>query len=190
MANVDDPRVTNTATYQFDLANLARQATSGMSYGLLQELNTAYREKNMVQFKALSGDFLNLILVTDSIVSRMPNFSFYDWQQSALAAASAGSDEERFLWNANRLLTLWSNKEGSSTLHDYGYREWYGLFSNFYYPRWKMYFDYLLESINDPRIEPVDFYGWEDAWCNRELVEPKKINYNIKEIIQRHILRD
>jgi alpha-N-acetylglucosaminidase len=188
MANVDDPRITNTATYQFDLANLARQATSGMSYELLQELRIAYREKNIVQFKALSGDFLNLILVADSLVSQMPNFSFYKWQQRALAAAPAGSDKNRFLWNANRLVTLWSNKEGSSNLHDYGYREWYGLLSGFYYPRWKMYFDYLLESINDPRIEPIDFYRWEDKWCNRELTEPEKIRYDMKQIIERHFI--
>ena len=188
--NVNDPNITGTETYRFDLANLARQVTTGMSYAKLQELKALYNKRDMQAFEKTSNEFLDLILAVDSLASQMPNYSFYEWQQKALAAAPVESDKDRFLWNANRLVTLWSNKEGATDLHDYAYREWYGLLANFYYPRWKMYFDYIIKSFNDPQIEPVDFYQWEDEWCNRELTEPEKSEYDIKQIIKRHILQD
>ena len=53
----------------------------------------------------------------------------------------------------------------SEDLHEYGNRDWAGLVSGYYAPRWEMYFQSLetaLATNNPPKT--IDWYAFGDAW--------------------------
>ena len=43
-------------------------------------------------------------------------------------------------------------------LRDYSYREWGGMLRDFYYPRWKKWFD-------SGMADDIDWYEWEHQWA-------------------------
>jgi alpha-N-acetylglucosaminidase len=49
-------------------------------------------------------------------------------------------------------------------LHDYSNREWGGLLKDFYYPRWKLFFDNLKAGKPAPTAD--EFFDMEWKWAN------------------------
>ena len=184
LLEIEDEYIVNSESYKFDLSNVCRQLLTGIAYDKLQTIRENFNTKNKSAFRKNSKEFLNLILFADTVTAAMPNFSFYKWQKDALKQATTSTDSAQFLWNANRLITLWGDKEGSVKLHDYAYREWYGLLSNFYYPRWEMYFNYLNALlVGNPAKEP-DFYVFENEWCNKCFSDPEIITSDFKDVVK------
>jgi alpha-N-acetylglucosaminidase len=114
---------------------------------------------------ALSDEFLNLILVQDSLLSQQPDMCVDTWLDAA--SALAGSDpaaRELYRRNAAMLVTVWGDSiaANSGGLHDYSHREWAGLLRELYYPRWKAFFDSELRGAPKP-----DFYRMEVEWVER-----------------------
>lgn len=181
MLQVSDTSITNKATYRFDLANCARQAVTSLAYNKLQALRLSFETKKVDLFREQTKDFLDLILSLDTLVSQMPGFSFYQWQQDAIALGTDNKEDSLFVWNANRLVSLWANEKGAFWLHDYAYREWYGLLSGYYYPRWDLYFNFLLDKMNGKTTKEPDFYAFEDTWCIKKLEykEPISLDLNV-----------
>ncbi len=185
LLGIEDEYIVNSETYRFDLSNVCRQLLSGIAYNKLREVRESFNRKNKLAFREQSKEFLDLILFADTVTAAMPNFSFYEWQRDAQRQATNSADSAQFLWNANRLITLWGNEEGSVYLHDYAYREWYGLLSNFYYPRWKMYFDYLNSKLDGKNAKEPDFYNFENEWGYKSFAEPRDIvRSNFKNVVK------
>lgn len=180
LLEVDDEYIVNTETFRFDLSNVCRQLLTGIAYDKLQKIRESYNIRNRESFAKNSKEFLDLILFADSITAFMPRFSFYEWQKNAQKQATNKEDSTLFLWNANRLITLWGDKEASVKLHDYAYREWYGLLSSFYFPRWEMYFNYLNKTLEGNQVKEPDFYEFENEWCKKcfnDLSDISKSNF-------------
>ncbi len=185
LLSIDDEYIVNSETYRFDLSNVCRQLLTGIAYNKLQKVRESYSVKTKEAFRASSKDFLDLILFADTVTAAMPRFSFYEWQQDAQKQATNSSDSAQFLWNARRLVTLWGSEEGSVKLHDYAYREWFGLLSNFYYVRWKMYFDYLNSRLEGKQVMEPDFYEFENEWCKKSFHDSNDISKsNFKEVVK------
>ncbi|QLE01815.1 alpha-N-acetylglucosaminidase [Galbibacter sp. BG1] len=178
LMSVSDDYIIQTETYKVDLVNIGRQLLTASAYEKHQQIKDAFERKENEAFKEHANDFLNMIAFTDSLVSVLPHFSLYDWQQKAFESGHSKKESELFLWNANRLITLWADEPGSADLHDYAYREWHGLLSSFYYKRWKMYFDYLESVLEGNNPQPPDFYTFEDQWGYTQQKDP---NLNIQD---------
>ena len=63
------------------------------------------------------------------------------------------TDAERRLyeWNARNLITLWGEKCTESQNDDlnlYAYKEWEGMFSSYFLPRWEAFFARLNASLD------------------------------------------
>ena len=50
-------------------------------------------------------------------------------------------------WNARTLVTLWGQATGN--LHEYSYRLWGGLVSDFYLPRWTLWFSRVEDALQN-----------------------------------------
>src|SRR5678815_6047390 len=58
---------------------------------------------------------------------------------------------DRYEWNARNLITLWGTKctEGENDdLNLYAYKEWQGMFSSYFRPRWAEFFARLNHSLD------------------------------------------
>ena len=63
-------------------------------------------------------------------------------------------------------ITTWGNRVAADQggLRDYAHKEWNGILKDFYFMRWKAYFDYLACVLDGKQPEELDFYTLEEAW--------------------------
>ena len=118
---------------------------------------------------AASERFLQLIRDIDDLVSTRSELLLGCWLRDA--KRWAGNDEDRRLyeWNARNLLTLWGPSD--SILHEYSHRQWGGLLTGFYLPRWEMFFQQLDQSLAqgkpfDEKAFEKTMQLWEERWTH------------------------
>ncbi len=152
----------------YDLTDIARQALTDYGYYLLQAINQAYSNKDMDTYKQRRDAYLQLILDIDQLLSTNSNFMLGRWTQMArgIADEAKGTTEQDRQWldlyNARTLITTWGDRAQSEGggLRDYSYREWAGMLKDFYYPRWKTFFDGLEKDVRR-----FDWFAIERAWA-------------------------
>lgn len=149
--------------FEYDLVDVARQALADRGNGLLKRIETAFDEKDRERFRQLSEEFLELILLQDDLLSSRREFMVGPWIESAMRwGGRRPADQEFYRWNARTLLTTWGNRHAANVggLRDYAHREWAGMLRDFYYPRWKTFF----EAMNRGEVPPADYYPMEAEW--------------------------
>lgn len=154
------------ANYSYDVTELTRQALTDYSYYLLQGINSARQAKDSKAFEARKKAFLQLILDIDELLGTNENFMLGRWTQMArhIADESEGTTEADRQWlelnNARTLITTWGDRQQANGggLRDYSYRMWQGIMRDYYYPRWKYFFD------ND--CQGKDWFTDEWAWAH------------------------
>ena len=147
--------------YCYDLVEIWRQALTDKAYYLLKEINIAYHSDDMTKFENKRDEFLNLILDIDKLLNTNVNFMLGSWTSMARAIADEidGTTEYDKDWlelnNARTLITTWGDEVNAEQggLRDYSYRAWAGMLKDFYYPRWKSYFDNNLQEPSEGWFE-------------------------------------
>ena len=113
--------------------------------------------------------FLSLILDLDVLLGTNRMFRLGNWTQTARKAAAevqgatTATPDWYELYNARQLITTWGGRDASERagLRDYSYRQWQGMLSDFYYPRWQYYFSHGLQAIC--RHHRMDGSRWNGA---------------------------
>ena len=121
--------------YRYDLVDVARQALADYGKELLSEIKEKKEEKR--------DRFLALLLDQDRLLGTRSEFRLGRWTSAARVLGSSVAESNLYEQNARMLLTTWGDRAQceQGRLHDYANREWQGLLSSFYYPRWKAFFD-------------------------------------------------
>ena len=135
------------SNYNYDLVEFGGGVMADYAYDLLLGIRAAKNAEgtNGATYKARRDAFLQLILDMDAFRGTNLNFRLGKWTQEARAAAGEveGATSATADWyeynNARTILTTWSSP--GTNLTDYSYRSWQGLLKDYYYPRWKYYFD-------------------------------------------------
>ena len=135
------------SNYNYDLVEFGGGVMADYAYDLLLGIKAAKNAEgtNGATYKARRNAFLQLILDMDAFRGTNLNFRLGKWTQEARAAAGEveGATSATADWyeynNARTILTTWSSP--GTNLTDYSYRSWQGLLKDYYYPRWKYYFD-------------------------------------------------
>ena len=135
-------RLKGNENYRYDIVDLMRQALSDHGKLLLDSIQSSFGKAPSSIFNSQSSAFLSLILDQDRLLATRSEFRLGRWTEMARALGT--NDDERALYekNARMLLTTWGDYAQCERggLHDYANREWNGLLSSFYYPRWKAFF--------------------------------------------------
>ena len=127
--------LTNNDNYRYDLVDLTRQALADYGKELLDEI----REKGGQE---TIDRFLLLILDQDQLLGTRSEMRLGRWTSAARALGITSAESDLYEENARMLLTTWGDRLQCENggLHDYANREWNGLLSSYYYPRWKAFF--------------------------------------------------
>ena len=152
--------------YSYDLTDLSRQALTDYAYYLLKAINDANSAKNTTLFEARRNAFLQLILDLDELLNTNKDFILGRWTQLARGIADevSGTTDADKNWlelnNARTLITTWGdrNQANGGGLRDYSYRMWGGMMKDYYYPRWKYFFDNNLNG--------TDWFDMEWKWAH------------------------
>ena len=149
----DELELTNSvyrSNYLYDLVEFGGAVMADYAYDLLLGIKAAKNAAganfaNDDTYKARRDAFLQLILDMDAFRGTNLNFRLGKWTQEARDAAeevenaSTATPDWYEYNNARTILTTWSSP--GTNLTDYSYRSWQGLLKDYYYKRWKYYFD-------------------------------------------------
>lgn len=143
------------ANYSYDLVDITRQVLTDYGKSLLEGIATASADTlSTPVFQRRRDAFLGLILDLDRLLGTNRIFRLGNWTETARRAATeiqgydAATQDWMELDNARTLITTWGD-EGpceQGGLRDYSYREWEGMLRDFYYPRWKYWFDHGMNA--------------------------------------------
>ena len=163
------PHCRNADGFRFDLVDLSRQVLANYALPLQQLLAKDYREKNSKAFSLHSRQFLTLITDMDKLLATRKDFLLGTWLADAARWGSTAAEKRLYEMNARDLITLWG--DANNPLHEYACRQWSGLLSDFYLPRWQQFFSVAASALE--KGKPMDTDGfqknisqWEWQWVN------------------------
>jgi len=162
--------------YHYDLIDLTRQIMANRADSLQQLLAFAYQHGDTTTYHACSRQFLQIILDMDTLLAARPEWCLSTWIESARAWGTTPAEKDLYERNARNLITTWGPK--TCTLHDYSWRLWSGMLRDFYYPRWKQYFDYLDQCVAEHTTYDQSYFDeqiqdWEWHWVITPHPSPK-----------------
>ncbi|MBE7558194.1 alpha-N-acetylglucosaminidase C-terminal domain-containing protein [bacterium] len=167
------PRLGDRDTYRFDLVNVSRQVLANYAGQVYSRMMAAYERKDRPEFLRLRDEYLQLFADLDELLATRREFLLGPWL--ADAERWAGSEPERRLYhyNARRLITIWGVEENPWDLNDYARKQWSGLLTDFYRPRWEMFLSALSRALDtgvafDTSAYRRDIVALEEAWVRQD----------------------
>ncbi|OWA51040.1 Alpha-N-acetylglucosaminidase [Hypsibius exemplaris] len=150
----------------YDLTDLGRQALQvafHTVYGTFQEAVKVQNLKN-----ATKAGRIMVAILTDmnALLSTNGHFSLEKWVDGAKSWSSTPDEERLYVQNALNQITLWGP---DGNIIDYANKQWAGVVSRYYRPRWKLFLQRVLESIQNSK--PFD-QGAFDAEVFAEVEKP------------------
>lgn len=152
--------------FEYDLVDIVRQAITERGRLLYKAVIAAYASGDKPLFEMASQRFLQLILLQDELLGTRREFMVGNWIDQARNLGKTPEEKALYEWNARVQITTWGNRQASDEggLRDYAHKEWNGILKDFYYMRWKAYFDNLTQKMNGKNPEEIDFYALEEPW--------------------------
>ncbi len=176
MLSVSDKYKGNN-NFEYDLVDIVRQSISDHARLTYNHAVADFKTFNRQGFKENSEKFLYLLMLQDSLLATRPEFKVGPWIEYARNAGTIDAEKDLYEWNARVQVTTWGNRTGAEAgLRDYAHKEWSGMLRDFYYPRWKAYFDSLDGELHGVKAEQIDFYAMEEPWTlakNHYATEPE-----------------
>lgn len=186
MLSVADLFVGNN-NFEYDLIDIVRQAIAEKGRLVEKVIETAFTAKDKQLYKVSSNRFLELLLLQDDLLGLRKEFMLGNWLKQAKQKGLTEQEKNLYEWNARVQITTWGNRIASDDggLRDYAHREWNGLLKDFYYNRWKLWFEYQYQLLEGNNPTPIYYYSIEEKWTkqtNHYLSEPKKATNPIEKI--------
>ncbi|MCD7936079.1 MAG: alpha-N-acetylglucosaminidase [Tannerellaceae bacterium] len=189
MISVSDQYV-GCNNFEYDLVDIVRQAIAEKGRMIYAVIQKSYKAKDRELFVSASNRFLELILLQDRLLAVRPEFKVGTWIEQARSLGKTSGEKDLYEWNARVQITTWGNRDAADKggLRDYAHKEWNGILRDFYYMRWKIYFDYLSATLQGENPAPIDFYAIEEPWICSKNPYPTEPEGNgistVKEIYQ------
>ncbi|WP_268224095.1 alpha-N-acetylglucosaminidase [Sinomicrobium oceani] len=178
----------NSDGFGYDLVDITRQVLANYALPLQQQVAEAYRKNDKKAFEQYSSEFLELISDMDELLATRKDFLLGPWIDDARKWGNTPEEKAVYERNARDLITLWGGPD--NPLHEYSCRQWSGLFSDFYLPRWKQFFTVVKTQWQDfdQQAFDEDIKTWEWEWVNKREdypLEPRGDAYEIAEALHK-----
>ncbi|MGH7593302.1 MAG: alpha-N-acetylglucosaminidase C-terminal domain-containing protein, partial [Gemmatimonadales bacterium] len=183
--------------YRYDVVNLTRQVLGQLGLPLVNTVETAYRQHDRTALLTAEHRVTELMQDLDTLVGTREEFLLGRWLDDAKRWGTSATEKDRYEWNARNIITLWGTKctEGQNDdLNLYAFKEWQGMFGNYFLPRWQEFFKRLNRSLErgvafDRAPFAADMCRWEQAWSHRRDSFPTAPRGDALEVAQRLILK-
>jgi len=164
------PIVKQSDGFQYDIVDVTRQVMANYALTVQRKIVTAYGRKELKTFKAESQKFIQLIDDLDKLLATRKDFMLGPWVSDARKWGTNPEEKALYEFNAKDLITLWGDKK--SPLNEYACRQWSGLLSDFYKPRWELFFKQAESALNQNTTLNIQKFNeevskWEWKWVNQ-----------------------
>jgi len=169
------PRLGTSDAYQYDVVNLTRQVLGSLGLPMVNAVQEAFTRKDRPALVTAEQRVTGLLQDLDTLVGTRREFLLGTWLADARRWGTTDAERRLYEWNARNIITLWGTKctEGQNDdLNLYAYKQWQGMFSDYYLPRWQEFFRRLNRSLDDGTTFDrapfaADMCTWEQAWSSR-----------------------
>ena len=151
-------RRSNTPSYRFDCANIARQCLENYFADLLQAALRQYASKEADSLRTTSAKMLKVLDDVDRITGTDPYFLLGKWIADARAWGATPDEEDYFEQDSRMLITCWGYR--GAGLNDYANRSYNGLIKGFYRQRWAKFLGGLEASLE--KGEKFDYNAFRE----------------------------
>jgi len=152
-----------------DLAMLEKQVLANLSLSLRDSIAVGYYAKNEAKFNKYTGLFLDLCDDIDLLTATQHELLLGRWIEQARSFGNTDEEKNHFEKDARILISTWGARGNGET--DYASKDWSGMISTYYKPRWRLFFDELrqtLSSGSEPDMKAFDEkrkdFEWQ--WAN------------------------
>jgi alpha-N-acetylglucosaminidase len=147
--------------FEYDLVDITRQALADQARLQYHRTIADYKAFARSEFESDYRRFLLMLLAQDKLLGTRSEFRLGRWTQAAVSCGATPDEKRLYEWNARVQITTWGNRYCADTggLRDYAHKEWQGLLKDFYYVRWKTYFDALAAQMSDQMKPQRDLLG-------------------------------
>ena len=160
--------------YQYDVVNLARQVLGELGLPLVNQVQAAYDRKDQAALHAAEQRVVDLLQDLNTLAGTRREFLLGVWLADARRWGTTPEERRLYEWNARNIITLWGTKctEGQNDdLNLYAFKEWEGMFTSYYLPRWEAFFALLNRSVaNGTPFDRAPFAAemcaWEQQWSS------------------------
>lgn len=142
----EHPEMLKEETFRYDLVDVVRQVLADAAFYQLQQVKEAFDAGDVTAYRKQVGIFLALVTDMDDLLATDRQFLLGTWQAKALNMGTNAREKALMDRAAKMMVTTWIDKAPQG-LNDYSNRQWAGLVSDFYLPRWKNFFESQLEVL-------------------------------------------
>ena len=147
--------------FEYDLVDITRQALADQARLQYQHTIANYKAFARQAFDKDAQRFLQMLLMQDQLLGTRSEFRLGHWTQAARNCGTTPQEQDLYEWNARVQITTWGNRYCADTggLRDYAHKEWQGLLKDFYYVRWKTYFEALAAQMKAQTAPQPELLG-------------------------------
>ncbi|MFT7839255.1 alpha-N-acetylglucosaminidase [Saccharothrix sp. BKS2] len=156
------PPLRDSAPYRYDLVDVTRQVLANRARLLLDRLRAAHESGDREGVARHSARFLRALDLSEEILGTHEDWLLGRRLAQARSWGSTGAEANALEREARTLITTWS-APAAPALREYANRDWHGLLSGYYRPRWERFFEVLTNTG-----EPPVFQDWAErghAWA-------------------------
>lgn len=165
----DADKLAASKPYRFDIVDVQRQMMTNLGQLVHKKAAEAFVAKDKAAFTLHSRRFLELLSDMDELLYTRSEYSFDKWLTEARSWGETKEEKDLMERDATSLVTIWG-ADGDPRIFDYSWREWAGLISGYYLPRWQKFYTMLqghLDAGTDYQEEGLPLaYGREDFRAN------------------------
>lgn len=151
-------------TYKTDKVDFLRQANANKADRIYTKMSDAAKNNDETNFKALYAEFEKILIEQDKLMGESPFFSLSTWLNQAENFGKTPSDKKLAVSNARTLISYWGPDNPQTELRDYSYREWNGLISTLYLPRWRKFAENTVKRMHKQPVED-NYFQMEKSWA-------------------------
>ncbi len=137
---------------------------------MLPQIKAAYDAHDRATFVALTQQWLHRMQLLDNLLATNQYFLLGGWLANVTPWADNPAELQQLNYDARSILTTWGDRKASEAgLHEYANRDYAGLTADYYAPRWQLYFNSLLASLDTHTPPtPIDWYTVGDTWNRKQ----------------------
>jgi alpha-N-acetylglucosaminidase len=132
-------------------------------------IEDAFNRKDRAALREGERKVEELLRDIDALVGTRSEFLLGKWIADARRWGTTDAERRLYEFNARNIITLWGTKctEGQNDdLNLYAFKEWQGMFTSYFLPRWEAFFGRLNASLDSG--VPLDRKPFADETCTME----------------------
>ena len=169
-------RFSSSITFRYDITDLARQVVSNRGRAVYKKAMNQIVAKHADSLAYYSEQFITLLKMQDKMLATNSDFMLGTWLKKARDYGISSKEKDLCEVNARTQITYWGADNPETNLHEYAHKEWNGLLTDFYLPRWKLFFKQQQELLSGRVASQIDYFHMETKWTkqhNKFPINPK-----------------